>query len=277
VNSVTHMRVPVSVARELDAIAKSNSNLWDDCLLQDFNDNPKSRGRAFLLRREVEALGFRTTPSHTAPVPGHQSSPPSQPRQQNHLEWQFKGNSVAMSVDLEGGWRATAQAWCFRSSADIGLQGDHRLHVTVTVLEDVRGQWYRRISTDCADAREADDSLEVDAIYPQFARTSKKYGASLRCMLENAAVTFEIALLDSSRELNLELPWVNDGRHWTFRWAEYGIYERVIRRDSRCTSRPFKIEIGATLHEPPPSCVPTQYEYDTPFPSAGLPSLGKRR
>ena len=43
IDAATHMKVAVNLSRQLDGLAKLNSSLWDDCHLQDFNDNPKNR------------------------------------------------------------------------------------------------------------------------------------------------------------------------------------------------------------------------------------------
>ena len=96
--------------------------------------------------------------------------------------------------------------------------------------------------------------------------------------LSGTKASLTVDVLTSAAELNESLPWAQPDRHWQFEFSETGFSERLVKHPSQdvCVSRVFAVRFWVVLHEPPREPLPSEYEYDTPFPSAGLPSLGKR-
>ena len=215
------------------------------------------------------------------PVPGYQS-PAGHRRKRDleHLGWTFKKDGeLVLTGDIEGGWRPTEQAWYFHASAPVELSVDHVLNCVATIVEDTSGDWHRRSVLNNQGSREVgDECASIASTVPNFAKVDKSVGP-IRYSLEGATCTFSFRLLNSTTELNSDLPWSFLKDHWRFGLVEYGLYELPVRLygHSASESRPFAIELRCTLQRPPRPQRQAEYEYDTPFPSAGLPSLGKRR
>ena len=281
------------VARELslqlDAKAKADPDFWEKCTDQDFDDDPKNRGkwREHLSKEESAELfpsatwdSQHSVPASPQPVPGYQSSSPRRrKRDSDHLKCDFKGDrEVMLRCDIDGGWRPTQRAWYFNASAPIQLRWDHVLRATATIREDTSGQWNRR-NSDVGTWREpSDETANLDGTPPQFSHLDNIRGP-IGYVLEGASCTFVLQLFDNARELNKDLPWNYDGKRWNFRFVDYGVYEIPIRSHglSVSQSRAFKMDLHCVLRPPPRAKLQPEYEYDTPMPSAGLPSLGKRR
>jgi hypothetical protein len=83
--------------------------------------------------------------------------------------------------------------------------------------------------------------------------------------------------IDSDGDLNGTLPWKRAGRDWVFKGFHSGLYEQPIRLDDGPSSlaRPFYIEIGAVLHEPPQPNLAPEYAEKTPFASGRVAELGQ--
>ena len=138
------LTVPRTISQQLDAKAKEDPSLWDMCEAQDFEDDPRNRGRfrldAELFPRPDEGdppPRLRVAPQ---PVPGYQSSSPRRrKRDQDHLNWSFrKDGELALTCDINGGWRPTERAWYFHASAPVPLPGDHVLNCVVTIVAAAR-------------------------------------------------------------------------------------------------------------------------------------------
>jgi hypothetical protein len=102
---------------------------------------------------------------------------------------------------------------------------------------------------------------------------------SIEYVLQGSKCDFSLTLLTTEGELNADLPWFQEQEQWRFRFCAYSVYERPIKLTDHqaCIARPFRLDLEAVLEVPPRIGVPDKYEYDTPFPSAGLPGLSKRR
>ena len=275
------LTVPRALSHELDAKAKQDPDLWERCEAQDFDDDPRNRGRVRLSGVSLLTPAELAEAQMEIPVPGYQS-PAGHRRKRDleHLDGSFKKDrELVLTGDIDGGWRPTEQAWYFHASAPIQLPADYVLSCVATVVEDTSGHWHRRTVLNTQASREiGNECASIASAVPNFAKQEKTLG-SIRYSLEDATCAFSIRLFNSISELNSDLPWRFLKDHWQFGFVEYGLYELPVRiyGHSSSESRPFTIELRCTLQRPPRPQRQAEYEYDTPFPSAGLPSLGKRR
>ncbi len=284
--------MPRVLSHELDAKAKEDADLWERCEVQDFEDDPRNRGCFRLTRKEAIELGLELDvsgdndlngPSNVSPTParGYQSSSVRpRKRDQEHLDWRFrKDDELSLTADIDGGWRPTERAWYFHASAPVVLPRDYVLSSVVTIVEGVSGHWSRRsIAVDKASREAPEDCESVESVVPHFA-PFESGSDPLHYVIEGSTCTFFVQLFSGDRELNTRLPWSLVESHWQFTVVEYGVFEVPVRLKGRSMSesRPFTIELRCTLQTPPRRQLQPEYEHDTPFPSAGLPSLGKRR
>ena len=279
--------MPISLGRQLDAQAQLDSELWELCQQQDFDDNPRSRGVRIRPGSPLsDALldefgGPEARQVSRRPSLGHQSSGSRRARRHTTFvndSWASDG-VLTLTSDIEQGWRETKTTWCFRESTRVELPAEYSLRVTVEILEDRWGQWRRQCAPHALDTRQNPEGIEsIDSLYPSFSPSEKQHG-EVRIQLDGPTCIVTVSVLDKNRELNNQLPWQRVDAHWQFRWCDGGHYERPVRPQPEqvCTSRPFQFQLTAVLHDPPRPARDVEYEYDTPFASAGLPSLGKRR
>ncbi len=274
------LTVSKALSHELDAKAKQDPDLWERCEAQDFEDDPRHRGMVRLPGVSIVDLELDSDEVQR-PAPGYQStSGHRRKRDLEHLDWEFKKDGVLLLTgDIAGGWRPTEQAWYFHASAPVQLPVDYVLSCVATIVEDTSGRWHRRSVVTNQDSRDVgDECASIAQAVPSFATLDKVVGP-IRYSLRDSACIFSVTLLNSTSGLNSDLPWSFQKDHWQFGFVEYGLYEVPVRLHGHLASesRPFSIELRCTLHRPPRPERQAEYEYDTPFPSAGLPSLGKRR
>lgn len=267
----TRLAVPFAVGRRLDALAKQDLSVWNAVCAQDFHDDPKNKGH-FLICPIDESLD-------STPRPGTTASPQRarRSRQTHSLDWAFDRNQVLiLTCDVAAGWRRTERSWCVRSSARVELPRGFTLRATVALLEDT---WEHPRRYSLAYARDQGGSMaDPDECHPEF-EPVQLFDGPIVAVLEDRKCTCKIEIWNRARDFNGALPWRTKGRGWNFEVTVAGVYEKAIRyiADEQTISRPFRFTLSATLHPPKPDRASPTYEYDTPFPSAGLPSLGRKR
>jgi len=269
-----------ALSHELDAKAKQDPDLWERCEAQDFEDDPRNRGMVRLPGVSIVDLEWDSDELQR-PATGYQSTPRHRrKRDRDHLDWEFKKDGLlVLTGDIAGGWRPVEQAWYFNASAPVQLPVGYVLSCVATIVEDTSGRWHRRhVVTNQGGRDVGDECASISQVVPSFEALDRVVGP-IRYSLEDSACKFSFRLLNSTRELNSDLPWSFLKDHCQFGLVEYGLYELPVRLHGHpaSESRPFTIELRCTLHRPPRPERQAEYEYDTPFPSAGLPSLGKRR
>jgi len=133
----------------------------------------------------------------------------------------------------------------------------------------------RRQVAASAETQPVDDGGALDSVAPEFPPMENVH-EGIRRVLEGASCCFVIPLY-SEDGLNQALPWRAIEGRWGFSTTEYGVYDRPVRQPDRWVSRPFEVSLKAVLQPPREPERGPEREFDTPLPSAGLPSLGKRR
>lgn len=269
-----HMVASVGVSIELDRLARQDPVFWGECLTQDAKENPRNKGK---IVRIVVTPGD----PNRAVMPAQSSSAKKRHRivSRHGIDCHFSNRrNLVVKCDIEAGWRETLTSWRFGASDFVELADSWSLRSSVTIVEDTSVHWWRRNDAEPESVRSARVATDLNSMCPCF-RAHNIENKFSRRTLDGSFCTFTVALLDDEMELNPALPWSEQGRIWQFVLAESGMYESPIRlSDSEaCTSRPFRIELRGTLRPPRSPEAKAIYEYDTPMPSAGLPSLGKRR
>jgi hypothetical protein len=119
---------------------------------------------------------------------------------------------------------------------------------------------------------------QLEAVPPAFP-TLPVGGPGVAGTLDGSCCIYAIDLFvsDDTGSLNTALPWVEANGRWRFVVRDSGVYEVAVQTDGTVFSRPFNIVLEGSLKPPKRDGPGDQYEYDLPFPSAGLPGLGKRR
>jgi hypothetical protein len=273
------LTVPRILAQRLDLSLKNDPELLKKCHAQDFEDDPRNRGWAFLdIELFVEREDAQRDTS-TCAIPGRGSATRRRKIDQVHLVPAFtnRGQRLVLNCNIEEGWRPTQRTWCFRASAEVPLRGDHTLRASATLIEDDSGHRGRKFSL-CDGAREAVED-PIDGTPPEFAEREIVSGP-VRCVLDGSTCIFHIILLDDEHELNKALPWTwdSDRKRWIFAFVDYSTYEVPIRSQAQpiSQSRPFLIELRCTLRDPPRPELQPEYVNDPCGLPGGLPSLGKR-
>lgn len=275
----TRLQVPLSLKRQLDDRAQLDAALWERCEQQDFDDKPRNQGSRIGADSPLHDFFQTDSPAPTSPrpQPGYQSRHTA-PRRTGGVDWRWSGNGrvVTLTSDIESGWRETDSAWCLRESAQVILPNDYSLRVTVEIMEDRSGRWRRRMGS-VLNVREVHGE-PIDCVHPTF-ESARAEQLNIALLLDRGVCEVGVTLLDERRELNRQLPWHRKDNHCTFRWFGGVHYECPLREVSaqHSISRPFQVQLSAVLHEPPAAPIEPVYERDTPFASAGLPTLGKKR
>lgn len=278
------LRVPQALAQRLDSIAKRDAEFWGTCEAQDAADAPRKQDTR--IRKLIVALFSGDVPRELQrlvepkPVKGQSSRQTSRQRQFG-LTCEFKRDGrLVIGLDLAQAWRQTEKAWCARASETVNLPFDLRLTIAVEVVESLWGQWDRRRPSHAVEARHLDrDWRSFDSAHPVFVSTDAIH-QGIRRRLDEARCTFVVPFFDQRGSVNVDLPWLESdaGESVRFEYVDYGVYEKTIRlSDNQYVSRPFKIGLACRLRQGRRPQRATEYEYDTPMASAGLPSLGKRR
>lgn len=273
IDAATRLRVSENLANKLDFQAQRDLALWGQCKRQDSLDEAPE-GRRVLTAGPDQIRWGRSGASRRRSL---SRKGPHRSNRRNDLDFEFSSGDLRVKCDLATQWRRTDRDWCVRTSGVVELPGGHSLRVTLALTEDTFGPWQRRYLA-CHTEPDAAADVADEPVHPEFEPTEGNHGW-IRFSLAEAKCCVSIALLDASLELNPDLPWrVKDGPR-RFRWAEHGLYARPARlmAGSAWVARPFQLEITAALSTPPHAQPAAQYEHDTPMPSAGLPSLGKRR
>ncbi len=272
VGSTTHLAASVAVSIELDRLAKRDSEFWDRCREQDHRDDPRRKGV------RIRSIFKQPDTVELTPVPSSQT--PKRRRQVTHhgLDYRFTyQRKLVLTCDIEAGWRETATGWRFAASNKVELPAGWVLHCSVTIAEDTYN-WERRVTSDPDAVKAALITTDLVSPCPDFVKWEGADGVSTCCLDENECV-FLVPLLDEDVDLNSELRWTRSGGVWAVCFADFVVYDRPRRvpDSGHCTSRPFRLKLDGTLHPPRPEAAKPTYVRDTPMPSAGLPSLGKRR
>lgn len=274
-DGASQIRVALTTARLLDGEAQADRAFWHRCNQQDLDDNPKKRGGILLA---PEDFGLSEWPGQEArPKQGFQSQVRSRRSSSVDYAWKRGRQTLELTADIEQGWRPTKRSWCFRGSTLTPLRRGHSLRLTVEIVEDT---WHsarlhsRVFPSRC---RELGSGDELDAMYPVFPLAERE-AAAMRLRLEGVKLVTSLTVFDSDDDLNAKLPWECKGARWAFKYSESGFVESYIadRAHHVCIARPFAVRLSGALHGPPREPLAPTLEYDTPLPSAGLPSLGKR-
>jgi hypothetical protein len=272
VDTSTNLTVVAGVSHQLDSKARTDPAFWNRCRQRDFADDPRNRGKTLW----IPAHDRPQAPISRAAIVGHGSLKHRRRRREDFIKWSLKRGEVTLTCDVGGGWRPTERSWCFRESAKILLPSDTALRVTIGIVEDTWGQSRRSFPSDSTDVRDAADE-GFESTPPHFDRTETTVDGMVFVALD-AVCSFEIPLLDEDGQVRGELlPWARGSDHWSCRWTVPEFWERPSRHQGVCMSRPFRAEVEGVLRGPQRLPIGAQYERDTPFPSAGLPSLGKRK
>ena len=272
---------PLVLSRQIDVLARADSELWERCQQQDFEDNPKKRGvriaslNAAKFRDLFTDLQQPKAPPKASPV-GMFVPRTRRQKDSGLVRATWRADVLEVRFDIEAGWRQTKQ-WCFRDSDHAELPANHKLRVTVEVIED-RWTGFRHQSTNSGHGRVAPiDSPSLEATFPVFSQAENRTGPSnIRLLLKHSLGQFVIKLFDEGK-MNAALPWHHDGRHCGFYW-ECVEREEWVTMDGQSvsTARPFVFRLAAVLHPPPRAPLSPEYERSR-HASAGYPTLGKRR
>jgi hypothetical protein len=270
VEAKTHMSVPKKLASALDSRARVDAALWDHCRTQDVEDAPAGR-RSFSLNHDGEMTERAVPlPDRSRPVTAKRATPGP-----DLLSVRFdrEGRAV-LSCDLEPCWRRTEAAWRVRESTKVPLDGGCTVRFGVEVFEIQWLHWQRRWSGNWSSLGERLD--EFDARIPQFAGPERQCReASLRL---NGRQCEWLLPLFTRGQLNRTLSWRHYQGSWQLRYAEQVYEERTVLEDLSCTlQRVFNVVLFLVLRQEPNAPIDPVREWDLPFPSAGLPTLGKRR
>ena len=282
VDERAHIKANVNVSQRIDTSARKDSSFWERCCNQDFDDDPKNRGRLRIKLPVGFFGGSLDDAAGTNPAPRPTGGSKRRARVGENVKMSFKnrGRDLVVRCDIEPGWHETTSGWVFQESDRLELPSGHPLRASAKFAEHTFGQWGRRTSfgAEPSEVRLA-DTASLDETVPTFGSAEYELTNGIRLLLDGTVATFSIELLDAAGELNDALPWKQVKRDWVVKSYESGVYEVPIRmRESRSSlARPFYIEIEVVLHEPPHPEHPPEYAERTRFASGGLPSLGKRR
>jgi len=185
-----------------------------------------------------------------------------------------------MTADLGVGWRPTETGWLFGGTATAELRNGFSLRLRLTLDEDPwNSHRWTGSATEIPTRVPTADVTEDDEVHPEFSPLDlEQHGIHLSLEGSRCELTVPV-LCGEARELSPELPWQEFGRGWEFTFTAADLREIPFRAPGSglCVSRPFRLEFSVRLQEPPREPLAPTREYDTPYASAGLPSLGRRR
>lgn len=200
------------------------------------------------------------------------------------LDWKFRNEGCELRIrcDWTAGWRATRKSWLFCAWTLIDSPENQVLRVLVRLSRETWPRWAPFVkffdSGEVAGPRVLSDNRVPDDLQPLLVPTDGGWNG-VQYSLADSTCEFAVALLDSQRRFNQDLMWHHEGDRWKFGLHQHGLSERPLklRGESLCVGRLFQLELVVALLPPLRHPAPTYFERDTPMPSAGLPSLGKRR
>lgn len=253
----TNMRAQAVLSQELDRLARLNPALWTSCKAHDASQGV---GR---------------------PKGGRLSEPGY------GLSADFIGEArhIRLTADIASGWRATVASWRYSARQVIDLQrGGWVLGCTVEVVEDTRtfpkyengSGWHQTEEGFEIDTEWLNDTSS--AAIPSFPTVEDREREIAFCVRESTAI-FEVPIFsdEEAGTLNPHLQWKRRNGLWRFGDTRGGTYARAQAIPENMVSRAFSFTLTAVLHEPRREPIGPTREYDLPLPSAGLPSLGRRR
>jgi hypothetical protein len=270
VEAKTQMSVPKKLASVLDSRARADAALSDHCRRQDVDDAPAGR-RSFTLNYDGEMT------EHAVPLPDRtRSVTPKRARPgPDLLSVGFdREGQASVSCDIEPCWRRTEAAWRVGESTKVLLEGGYTLRFRVDVFEIQWSVWQRGYSGDWSSFR--DRLADFDALIPQFSGVERQRSeATLR--LHGRQCEWLLPLFTRGK-LNPGLPWRRRLGSWRLRYADRVYEDRIVVSAPSCTlQRVFNVILLLVLKQEPNEPMDPVREWDLPLPSAGLPTLGKRR
>lgn len=160
------LRAPLSVSRRIDLLARADSGLWERCQQQDFDDNPKNRGVRVTSLNAAKYHDLLTDlqqpKAQPKAVPVAMSVPRTRRQKGSGLvKATWCADDLEVRFDIEAGWRQTKQ-WCFRDSDHAELPANHKLRVTVEVIED-RWTGFRHQSANSGHGRTLEHQVVAQA------------------------------------------------------------------------------------------------------------------
>ncbi len=166
-----------------------------------------------------------------------------------HIEAGFvkQARGVEVQANIAGGWRKLETTYGFRTQTFLNLFHDWRIRVMVTVkaIPKRHGRFAETFPT----SLEAEDSTN-----------------GIAYALRGGILQISVDLYQKMVE---EECWLENARKPGFYWRPNPIRTR--------SPLSYELEILLVLNEVEPAMRRDTHEWHTPFPSAGLPSLGKRR
>lgn len=272
---VQHLRAPAAVSHRLDVLARQDLELWSRCLAQDAHDSAGGR----LLPAVPELRDLLLRGAGLEPVghvsPGRQSGKVSQRRKGEALSWQVRGDDLVFSCDLQTGWRQTKTAWRFGESIDLPLNADADLRCVVGIYENTWVRAFQRRYTTASGEWLGGDEHSLEMVGPHFGVHDLGRGIRLTGWPGGCDLLVPVF---RGRELNPDLSWQCTGSRLQTSVVDYLHETPVLVSASSAVSRPFRFGFRATVViTKRTGLAQTVREFDTPLPSAGLPSLGKRR
>jgi len=268
IDAQTQLTVPATLMTTLDKLARADPVLWKRCCEQDWSDAPPRR-RRFGLDSEFNLVHRVDPPRRPSPTGGTRPGPA-------RLVHRFsEKRELVLSCEIQSTWRRTETAWRVGESTVIELPRGYALRVSLGISEVQWSQWQRKYYGDwnSFDERER----QVDKIVPEFAPGKAELGV-VHYQIDGQYCEWRVPLLTPDGELNDAVAWRFRGRSWRFKYGDYR-YERpvAVGDKSRTIQRAFQAQLEGVLNPPARPTRAPIVEYDLPLPSAGLPSLGKRR
>ena len=188
VDSRNHCFVSAASGQRLDAVAREDAALWEQCLQQDARDRRINSGPSSMTGHGLTAGFFDD------------------------------GRRLRLTLDIAKGWRRTKRSWRFGARQVVDLLGGWTLSCTVTVVDD--GQYGPQFEQELDPEFEFwTNEAEASAI-PSFPQSDDTEG-EIAFRQDGTQATFEIPVFSEApgRKLTRSLPWrYVDGR---FEFSDY--------------------------------------------------------
>ena len=245
----THLRASGSIGARLDVLAREQTAFWESCIARDRADRPDRYNRR-------KNSGAPTT----------------------MVEFRHGGHTLVMKQDVSDGWRrerySSNGAWIWSCSRNFTW----------------RDGWLGRVELWLWSLPRSSDPGFTG---PRSSRFARLIDDGFGCELANRRLLVELRLLADDKNLDKALDWSSKGEvHQTSRTCRLFDRDRLdeyrngtLEANLSGVTAPepeglfqeeFEVKLRVTL-KPDPHREPGVYWEHCPLPSAGLPSLGKRR